>query len=79
MGWQVATGVLAVTYLGVWLVFGVVCYMIYAAVRMPWRNEGLVGGAALVLAGVYALTPSSGRARRGAASGARCMARFRST
>ena len=34
-GWQVATGVLAVTYLGVWLMFGVVCYAIYTALSMP--------------------------------------------
>ena len=31
-GWPVATGVLAGTYLGVWLMFGVVCYAIYTAV-----------------------------------------------
>src|SRR2546426_2874300 len=56
-GWQVATGVLAVTYLGVWLIFGVVCYAIYTAVRMPWPNQDLVVGLALVLAGVYSLSP----------------------
>lgn len=38
-GWQVATGVLAVTYLGVWLMFGVVCYALYTAARMPWPNQ----------------------------------------
>ena len=56
-GWQVATGVLAVTYLGVWLMFGVVCYAIYTAARMPWPNQGLVVGLALVLAGVYSVSP----------------------
>ena len=56
-GWQVATGVLAVTYLGVWLVFGVVCYAIYTAVRMPWPNQNLVVGLALALAGAYSLSP----------------------
>src|SRR5207247_9141117 len=56
-GWQVATGVLAVTYLGVWLVFGVVCYAIYTAVRMPWPNQNLVIGLALALAGAYSLSP----------------------
>jgi len=56
-GWQVATGVLAVTYLGVWLIFGVVCYAIYTAVRMPWPNQDLVVGLALALAGVYSLSP----------------------
>src|SRR6266436_7009864 len=30
-GWPLATGILAVTYLGVWLVFGVVCYAMYTA------------------------------------------------
>ena len=45
-GWQVATGVLAATYLGVWLIFGVVCYVIYTAARMPWPNQTAVVGLA---------------------------------
>jgi len=56
-GWPVATGVLAVTYLGVWLMFGVVCYAIYTAVSMPWPNQAVVVGLALALAGVYSLSP----------------------
>ena len=56
-GWQVATGVLAVTYLGVWLIFGVVCYAIYTAARMPWPNQAVVIGLALALAGVYSVSP----------------------
>lgn len=56
-GWPVATGVLAVTYLGVWLIFGVACYAIYTAVRMPWPNQDLVVGLALALAGAYSLSP----------------------
>jgi predicted metal-binding membrane protein len=56
-GWQVATGVLALTYLGVWLIFGVVCYAIYSALKMPWPNQAVVGGLALALAGVYSLSP----------------------
>ncbi len=56
-GWHVATGVLAVTYLGVWLMFGVVCYAIYTAVRMPWPNQAVVAGVALALAGVYSVSP----------------------
>jgi predicted metal-binding membrane protein len=56
-GWQVATGVLALTYLGVWLMFGVVCYAIYTAVRMPWPNQTVVVGLALALAGVYSFAP----------------------
>jgi predicted metal-binding membrane protein len=55
--WQIATGVLAVTYLGVWLIFGVVCYAIYTALRMPWPNQDVVVGLALALAGVYSLSP----------------------
>jgi predicted metal-binding membrane protein len=55
--WPVATGVLAVTYLGVWLVFGVVAYVIYTALRMPWPNQAMVTGLALALAGVYSVSP----------------------
>ena len=56
-GWPVATGVLAVTYLGVWLMFGVVCYALYTAARMPWPNQAVVVGLALALAGVYSVSP----------------------
>jgi predicted metal-binding membrane protein len=56
-GWQVATAVLAGTYLAVWLVFGVVCYAIYNAVSMPWPNQPVVVGLALALAGVYSVSP----------------------
>jgi len=55
--WQVATGVLAVTYLGVWLVFGVVCYAIYTTLKMPWPHQTVVVGVTLALAGVYSLSP----------------------
>ena len=56
-GWQVATGVLAVTYLGVWLMFGVMCYAVYTAAGMPWPNQTVVAGVALALAGVYSVSP----------------------
>ena len=56
-GWPAAVGVLVVTYLGVWLVFGVVCYAIYAGLRMPWPHQTAVVGGALALAGVYSLSP----------------------
>ena len=56
-GWQVATGVLAVTYLGVWLMFGVMCYALYTAAGMPWPNQTVVAGAALALAAVYSVSP----------------------
>jgi predicted metal-binding membrane protein len=55
--WPVATGVLAVTYLAVWLAFGLACYAVYGAIRMPWTGQGRAGGVALLLAGVYGLTP----------------------
>ena len=55
--WQLATGVLAATYLGVWLIFGVVCYAVYTALRMPWPTQPVVAGLALALAGVYSVSP----------------------
>ena len=78
-GWQVATGVLAVTYLGVWLMFGVVCYALYTAARMPWPNQAVVAGVSLALAGVYSVSPIKRAARPAAASCARYMGRFPST
>lgn len=68
-GWQVATGVLAVTYLGVWVMFGVACYALYTAAGMPWPNQTVVAGAALALAGVYSVSPVK------RASQARCRER----
>jgi predicted metal-binding membrane protein len=56
-GWPVATGVLGVTYLGVWLMFGVACYAVYTAAGMPWPNQPVVAGLALALAGVYSVSP----------------------
>src|SRR5512143_3679429 len=56
-GWQVATGLLCATYLAVWLAFGVAAYLVYDALRMPWPDQRLIGGASLVLAGIYAVTP----------------------
>jgi predicted metal-binding membrane protein len=56
-GWQAATAVLGATYLGIWLAFGVGCYVIYNVLGMPWPNQGLIGGAALVVAGLYGLSP----------------------
>jgi predicted metal-binding membrane protein len=56
-GWRVATAVLGATYLGMWLAFGVVCYLLYDAVGMPWHNQRLAAGAVLGIAGLYALTP----------------------
>jgi predicted metal-binding membrane protein len=64
--WQAATGVLAVTYLSVWLAFGVACYVVLSAWQVPPADQGPFGGVALALAGVYGLTPIK------AASEARC-------
>ena len=56
-GWQVATGLLCATYLAIWLAFGVAAYLVYDALRMPWADQRLIGGASLVLAAIYAVTP----------------------
>jgi predicted metal-binding membrane protein len=56
-GWQAATGLLGLTYLSVWLAFGLICYVVRSALPMSLPNQGLVGLVALVLAGFYALTP----------------------
>src|ERR687888_1310693 len=55
--WQAATAVLGLTYLSMWLTFGLMCYLVASALPMSWRDQGLLGGLALVLAGVYGLTP----------------------
>jgi predicted metal-binding membrane protein len=64
--WQMATGVLAATYLSIWVGFGLVCYVVLSALPAPRADPGLVGGVALALAGLYGLTPIK------AASEARC-------
>ena len=56
-GWQVATGLLCVTYLAVWLAFGVAAYLVYEALRMPWADQRMIAGASLVVAGIHAATP----------------------
>ena len=56
-GWQAATGLLGLSYLSVWLAFGLICYVVRSALPMSLPNQGLVGLVALVLAGLYALTP----------------------
>jgi predicted metal-binding membrane protein len=56
-GWRTATALLGATYLSIWIAFGIACYAIYNALGMPWGEQSVVGGAALVLAGLYALTP----------------------
>jgi predicted metal-binding membrane protein len=56
-GWQAATALLGVTYLGLWLAFGVASSALYNALGMPWPDQGLIGGAALMISGLYALTP----------------------
>jgi predicted metal-binding membrane protein len=56
-GWQAATGLLGLTYLSVWLAFGLICYVVRSALPMSFPDQGLVVLVALVLAGLYALTP----------------------
>jgi predicted metal-binding membrane protein len=56
-GWQAATGVLGLTYLSMWLAFGLIGYVVRNAFPMSLPGQGLVGGVALVLAGLYGLTP----------------------
>ena len=55
-GWRAATGVLGLTYLSMWLAFGLVCYVVEALVPTPLSSQRVVGGVALVLAGLYGLT-----------------------
>lgn len=56
-GWQAATGLLGVSYLSMWLAFGLICYVVRSTLPTSLPNQGLVGLVALVLAGLYALTP----------------------
>jgi predicted metal-binding membrane protein len=56
-GWQAATGVLGLTYLSMWIAFGLICYVVRNAFAMSLPGQGLFGGVALVLAGLYGLTP----------------------
>ncbi len=56
-GWQAATGVLGLTYLAMWLAFGLVCFVVLSPLPMSWLNYRAVGGVALVLAGLYGITP----------------------
>lgn len=55
--WQTATGVLAASYLAIWLGFGLACYVVLKAYPVPPADQGAVGGLALALAGLYGLTP----------------------
>jgi predicted metal-binding membrane protein len=56
-GWPAATTILVVSYMCVWLVFGIICYVLYRTLGMPWPQQALAGGALLVAAGLYSLTP----------------------
>jgi predicted metal-binding membrane protein len=64
--WRGATSVLAGTYLSIWLVFGLACYVVLSVFPVPPADQGRVGGLALIVAGLYGLTPIK------AASEARC-------
>ena len=65
-GWPLATLLLCATYLAIWLVFGGAGYAAYRALGMPWHDQAAIGGIALLLAGVYTLSPLN------RASAARC-------
>lgn len=56
-GGRAATAVLAGTYLFIWLALGVVGYVALGAVPVSAAQARWAGGAALALAGLYALTP----------------------
>jgi predicted metal-binding membrane protein len=42
-GWQAAAGALSLSYLSVWLLFGLICYALYRAPNMPWPDQRLIG------------------------------------
>ncbi|MGH2467209.1 MAG: DUF2182 domain-containing protein [Candidatus Limnocylindrales bacterium] len=58
-----AVATLGSIYLLLWLVFGLVGYLTYAALGMPWPEQTLVNGVALASAAVYALTPLKRRSQ----------------
>jgi predicted metal-binding membrane protein len=64
--WWAGTGVLAATYLAIWLGFGLASYVVLKASPVPPADQGMAGGLALALAGLYGLTPIK------ASSEARC-------
>lgn len=55
--WRVATALLAMTYLSLWLAFGLACYAALRTFPIPHAHQLAVGGIALALAGLYGLTP----------------------
>jgi predicted metal-binding membrane protein len=56
-GWQAATGMLGLTYLSIWLAFGVASYFVSGIFPVSTPRQGVVGGIALVVAGLDGLTP----------------------
>jgi predicted metal-binding membrane protein len=56
-GWQIATAAMGITYLSVWLLFGMLFYAVYRAVNIAWPGQPLIGGLAILLAALYAITP----------------------
>jgi len=62
--WPPATGLVVAAYLLVWTAFGVGVYLVSGAVSLP-LPAGAAAGVAVVLAGLYSLTPlmRAGQAR----------------
>jgi Predicted metal-binding integral membrane protein (DUF2182) len=57
--WLIDTILMVLAYLAVWALFGIGGYFAYTASGMPWPSQDRVLGIALVVAGMYALTPKA--------------------
>ena len=55
--WVFGVAVLGGTYLAVWVGFGLILYLAYTAVGMPWPEQPVVGAAAIGVAAIYGVTP----------------------
>ena len=55
--WLVDAVILVAAYLAVWSAVGLAAHLLYMTLGMPWPSQVPVLGAAVGLAGLYALTP----------------------
>lgn len=69
--WPLGAVLLVAAYVLVWMGFGLVAYLAYQALGMPWPRQNLIAGVAIAAAGIYALTPLKRAAQ------ARCRAMCR--